>query len=64
VAATQTGGPLDHCSMPVFAMPDGGYVVVDGPGVIAQKTIAFADGAGSPTMAIEGFEPVRWLTAG
>jgi hypothetical protein len=54
----------DIRSMPVLAMPDGSYVVADGPGVIAQKTITFADGAGSPTMAIEGFQPVRWLTAG
>jgi hypothetical protein len=50
--------------MPVLAMPEGGYVVVDGPGVIAQKTVAFADGAGYPRMVIDGFEPVRWLTAG
>jgi hypothetical protein len=42
-------------------MPDGTYVVVDGPGVIAQKTVTFAAGAGSPTMAIEGCQPVRWL---
>jgi hypothetical protein len=61
-------GPLhlDHDirSMPVLAMPDRGYIVVDGPGVIAQKTVAFTDDAGYPKMAIEGFEPVRWLTAG
>ena len=49
----------DIRSMPVLAMPDGGYIVVDGPGVIAQKTVAFTDDEGSPTMAIEGFEPVR-----
>jgi CubicO group peptidase (beta-lactamase class C family) len=54
----------DIRSVPVLAMPDGGYVVVDGPGVIAQKTITFTDDAGYPKMAIEGFEPVRWLTAG
>ena len=57
---------LDHDirSMPMLAMPDGGYVVADGPGVIAQKMITFTDGASYPTMTIDGFEPVRWLTAG
>jgi hypothetical protein len=49
--------------MPVLATPQGGYVVVDGPGVIAQKMVAFTDDAGCPKMAIDGFEPVRWLTA-
>jgi len=32
--------------------------------VIAQKMITFTDGASYPTMTIDGFEPVRWLTAG
>lgn len=54
----------DIRSMPVLAMPGGGYVVVDGPGVIDQKTVTFADDAGYPRMMIDGFEPVRWLTAG
>jgi hypothetical protein len=58
---------LDHDvrSLPLLALPEVTYVVADGPDVVLEKTVAFATGAdGVRTMAIDGFDPVRWLTAG
>jgi CubicO group peptidase (beta-lactamase class C family) len=53
----------DIRSFPVLALVDGGYVVADGPGVVAEKTVTLATGAdGLRTLTIKGFEPVRWLT--
>ena len=55
----------DIRSMPLLALPDGSYVVADGPDVVLEKTVTFApDPNGVPTMTIAGFNPVRWLTAG
>jgi hypothetical protein len=55
----------DIRSMPLLALPDGTYVVADGPDVVLEKTVTFApDAKGVPTMTIAGFDPVRWLTAG
>jgi hypothetical protein len=49
--------------MPLLALQDGGYVVTDGPGVVAYKKVTFTRGAGGrPSMTIEGFDPVVWLT--
>ena len=58
---------LDHDirSLPLLALPDGNYVVADGPNIVLEKTVTFGnDAAGTPTMTIEGFNPVRWLTSG
>jgi CubicO group peptidase (beta-lactamase class C family) len=58
---------LDHDirSMPLLALADGGYVVTSGPGMILGRKVSFTgDAATQLTMTIEGFEPVRWLTAG
>ncbi len=58
---------LDHDirSLPLLALADGGYVMVDGPGVISARTVTFAeDATGLPTMSIDGFDTVRWLTGG
>jgi CubicO group peptidase (beta-lactamase class C family) len=53
----------DIRSLPVLALVDGGYVVADGPGVVAEKTVTLATSAdGLCILTIEGFEPVRWLT--
>jgi hypothetical protein len=57
---------LDHDirSMPLLALADGGYVVTRGPGMILARKVTFSgDAATELTMTIEGFEPVRWLTA-
>jgi CubicO group peptidase (beta-lactamase class C family) len=55
----------DIRSMPLLALPDGTYVVGDGPAAVLGKTVTFApDASGVPTMTIDGFDPVRWLTAG
>lgn len=58
---------LDHDirSMPVLATAEGGYMIVDGPGAVWGRGVAFAsDEGGLPVMTIDGFDPVRWLTAG
>lgn len=55
----------DIRSLAVLAEPDGTLVVADVPGAMLGRTIRFtrlSDRA--PTMEIEGFVPVRWLTAG
>ena len=55
----------DIRSMTLSVGPDGAFVVSDGPGAVLGRTVRFArlpDRA--PTMEIEGFVPVRWLTAG
>ncbi len=55
----------DIRSMTLAGAPDGGFVVSDGPGAVLGRTVRFChlpDRA--PTMEIEGFVPVRWLTAG
>ena len=58
---------LDHDirSLPLLALPDGGYVVASGPDVVLEQPVTFAIGAGGvPVMTIQGFPPVRWLTGG
>jgi hypothetical protein len=58
---------LDHDirSTPLLALPGGGYVVTSGPGMILARKVNFAgDAATQLTMTIEGFDSVRWLTAG
>lgn len=58
---------LDHDirSLPLRAMPDGSYIVTDGPGIMLGQTVTFArDVRDVPTMTITGFEPMRWLTGG
>jgi CubicO group peptidase (beta-lactamase class C family) len=58
---------LDHDirSTPLLALPEGGYVVTSGPGMILARKVTFAgDAATQLTMTIEGFDSVRWLTAG
>lgn len=58
---------LDHDirSMPLLAMVDGGYITTSGPAIILAKRVTFTgDPATQLTMTIEGFDPVRWLTAG
>jgi CubicO group peptidase (beta-lactamase class C family) len=57
---------LDHDirSMPLLGLADGGYVVTSGPSMILGRKVHFTgDAATQLTMIIEGFEPVRWLTA-
>jgi hypothetical protein len=50
-------------SLPLLALAGGGYVVVSGPAAIMGHAVTFAIGSdGNPTMTIEGFAPVRWLT--
>ena len=40
-------------------------MVADGPAAVVEKTVGFAVGADAvQTMAIEGFDPVRWPTGG
>jgi CubicO group peptidase (beta-lactamase class C family) len=49
--------------MPLVALPDGDFLIADGPDVVQEARVAFASAAdGIPVMAIEGFAPVRWLT--
>jgi beta-lactamase class C len=58
---------LDHDirSLPLLALPDGSYIVADGPGVMMGKKVNFSKGAnGVPVMTIEGFKPFKWLTGG
>ena len=58
---------LDHDirSLPLLALPDGGFVVASGPDVVLEQPVTFAAGAdGVPAMTIQGFPPVRWLTGG
>ena len=58
---------LEHAIrwLPLLALPDGTYVVADGPVVVVEKTVGFAVGADAVrTMGIEGFDPVRWPTGG
>jgi beta-lactamase class C len=58
---------LDHDirSMPLLALQDSGYVATNGPGMILGRKVTFTgDAATQVTMTIEGFDPVRWLTAG
>lgn len=52
----------DIRSMPVSALDDGGYVITDGPGIVAMKTLTLATSGGNRTLTIQGFDPVRWLT--
>ena len=52
----------DIRSMPVSALADGGYVITDGPGIVAMKTLTLATSGRTRTMTIQGFDPVRWLT--
>lgn len=49
-------------SLPLLAMPDGGYVMASGvaPGILVQFSI---DAIGMPAMEIQGLETVRWTTA-
>ena len=55
----------DIRSMPLLALADGGCVVTDGSSWVLGKRVTFATGVdGRPTMTIEGFEPVAWLTGG
>jgi len=55
----------DIRSMPLLALPDGGYIVTDGPEVMLGQVVTFArDGSGVPLMTITGFDPLRWLTGG
>ncbi len=57
---------LDHDirTMPLLALAEGGYVVTSGPSMILGRKITFTgDAATQLTMSIEGFDPVRWLTA-
>jgi CubicO group peptidase (beta-lactamase class C family) len=54
----------DIRSLPLLAVPDGTYVVADGPAAVLAKTVTFTTSAsGVRTMTIGGFGPVRWLTA-
>lgn len=57
---------LDHDirSFPVLALPDGSYVLADGPGIIqGRKLTLTGDGRANPRrLTIEGFDPVTWLT--
>lgn len=57
---------LDHDtrSLPLLALADGGYVIACGPDVVQEVRVAFGAGATGPTMAIEGFPTLRWLTGG
>jgi beta-lactamase class C len=58
---------LDHDirSMPLLALPDGTYVIADGPDVVLEQQVTFdVDADGVPVMTIQGFNPVRWLTGG
>ncbi len=58
---------LDHDirSMPLLALPDGTYVIADGPDVVLEQPVTFnRDSDGLPIMTIQGFTPVRWLTGG
>lgn len=58
---------LDHDvrSLPLLALPNGNYVVTDGPGSLLAKTVSFAaTPTGDRMMRIEGLDPVRWLTGG
>lgn len=58
---------LDHDirSMPLLAMSDDSYLVTSGPAMMLGRKVTFTGEAATElTMAIEGFEPVRWLTAG
>ena len=55
----------DIRAMPLLALPDGSYVVADGPDVVLEQPVTFnIDPNGLPVMAIQGFSPVRWLTGG
>ena len=52
-------------TLPLRALPDGTYVVADGPGVALEQPVTFTGGPdGAPVMEIGGFAPVRWLTGG
>jgi CubicO group peptidase (beta-lactamase class C family) len=58
---------LDHDvrSMPLLALPNGDYVVADGPGTLLEQTVSFTTNpSGSRSMRIDGLDPVRWLTGG
>lgn len=57
---------LDHDirSLPLLALPDGDYVVACGPDVVQEIRVAFGAGEMGPTMTLEGFPTVRWLTGG
>jgi CubicO group peptidase (beta-lactamase class C family) len=49
--------------LPLLALPDGNYIIADGPDVAQEARVAFApDADGVPVMTITGFAPVRWLT--
>ncbi|HET7094003.1 MAG TPA: serine hydrolase domain-containing protein, partial [Thermomicrobiales bacterium] len=55
----------DVRSMPLLALPNGNYVVADGPGSLLGQTVSFtANSHGGRVMQIEGLDPVRWLTGG
>ena len=52
-------------SLPLLALAGGGYIVTIGPAVISGQPVTFdIGGDGIPTMTIQGFAPVRWLTGG
>ncbi len=55
---------LDHDvrTLPLLALPDGGYAIANGPDVVLESPVSFDAGPGGPVMTIQGFPPVRWLT--
>jgi CubicO group peptidase (beta-lactamase class C family) len=45
------------------AVDAGGYLIIDGPSILFNKSVTLADdGKAGRTMTIDGFEPVEWLT--
>jgi len=55
----------DIRSMPLLALPDGTYVIADGPDVVLEQPVTLeVDMYGVSVMTITGFAPVRWLTGG
>ena len=53
----------DVRAMPLLALPDGTYVIADGPDVVLEQAVTLElDTDGVPVMTIMGFPPVRWLT--
>lgn len=54
----------DIRSFPVLALESGGYLTTGGPSAIAPRKVVLATSDnGKRTMTLDGFEPVRWLTA-
>jgi hypothetical protein len=51
--------------LPLQALPDGDYVVTDGPDMVQEARVSVVSSDdGVPVMTLTGFPPVRWLTGG